>query len=80
MLRRLVNNKLERIWKEAIMVQSRYYPSTFLEGRSKTTEKLGTVGVLPEIRTEYIPHTNVGCYHYINLLRDPIVLYTFQAG
>jgi hypothetical protein len=29
---RMINTELERIWKEAVMVNLRYYPNTFLEG------------------------------------------------
>jgi hypothetical protein len=33
-----VKNKQERIWKETVIAQSRYYSSTFLEGLRKTTK------------------------------------------
>jgi hypothetical protein len=35
MLKRLVNNEMERMWKKVVMVQQRCYPGTWLEGLRK---------------------------------------------
>jgi hypothetical protein len=35
-----MRDKLERIWKEAVMVSSRHYPGIYLEGLRKTTKNL----------------------------------------
>jgi hypothetical protein len=36
----LTNDELERVWKEAIMAQSRYYPRICLEVMRETTKNL----------------------------------------
>jgi hypothetical protein len=36
--RMIVNNELERMWKEAVVAQLRYYPGICLEGLRKTTK------------------------------------------
>jgi hypothetical protein len=38
MVGRLVNDELERIWREAIVTKFRYYPGTCLEGLRKTSK------------------------------------------
>jgi hypothetical protein len=37
---RLINNELERIWKEAVFALSRHYPEICLEGMRKTITSL----------------------------------------
>jgi hypothetical protein len=39
MTERLMNDKLKKIWKEAVWAYSRYYPGICLEGMGKTTKK-----------------------------------------
>jgi hypothetical protein len=41
-----VNNELERIWKEASVAESRYYPSIRLEGLREATKT--QLGIEPE--------------------------------
>jgi hypothetical protein len=45
----MMNNKLEGIWKEAVVAKTRYYPGICLEGLRKTTEPVRKVGVPGEI-------------------------------
>jgi hypothetical protein len=47
MLVLFVNSELESVWKEAVMVQSRYYSGIFLEGLRKSTEKLNQGSMFP---------------------------------
>jgi hypothetical protein len=35
----MLNAELERIWKEEAMAQLRYYPSIYVEGRTKNLKK-----------------------------------------
>jgi hypothetical protein len=48
-----VNNELGEIWKEAVVVLS-YYPSIYMEGLKKTTEKssVGLAGFQVEDQSE----------------------------
>jgi hypothetical protein len=55
----LMNGELERIWKEVVVVLTKYNPDIFLEGLRKTTKHLG---VLAEIRTEHLPNTSLERY------------------
>jgi hypothetical protein len=65
-----MNNELEKIWKEAVVVYSGYYPSVCLEGlRTTTRESSGRrAGVPAEVKTEHLPNTNLEHYLYTNLL------------
>lgn len=47
----IVNDDLERMWKEAVVTCSSTYPSTWLEGQRTATENLRRVGRRVEIRT-----------------------------
>jgi hypothetical protein len=42
-----MTDKLERIWKEAVMVLSRHYPGICLEGLRKTTKNLNQDHLCP---------------------------------
>jgi hypothetical protein len=55
---------LQRIWKEVVVAQSRYYPSICPEGETVVR----TAAVLAEVRTEYIPNTTLERYRYAHLL------------
>jgi hypothetical protein len=48
MLGRMVNNELERIWKEAVMAQSRDSPFICLEELRKTPTELSHDNQFPE--------------------------------
>jgi hypothetical protein len=43
----LMSDDLERIWKEAAMAYSKYYPGICLDGLRKTTENLSQVTSVP---------------------------------
>jgi hypothetical protein len=59
-----MNDEMERIWKEAIVAQSKYYPRIFLEGLKKTTKNtVRTAGVAAETRTEHLPNTSLEHYY-----------------
>jgi hypothetical protein len=65
----MINNKLESVWKELFMAQSKVI---FLQlpGRFKNnhiTKYLRVVGVLSEIRIEYLPNTG-DQLHYLSTL------------
>jgi hypothetical protein len=54
----LINNKLERIWKEEEVVQLRKYSGTSVEGLMKNTKALTRIaGKSAEIRTNHLPNT-----------------------
>jgi hypothetical protein len=48
---------LKRIWKEAAVAYSSYYPNSFLERLRKTTKNFRIAGVRAGIRTEHVPGT-----------------------
>jgi hypothetical protein len=50
-----MNDEMEKIWKEAVMAQLRYYPCICL-GRLKKTaqESVRIAGALAEIQTEHL--------------------------
>jgi hypothetical protein len=55
----LLNNELERMWKEAVVAKSRYYLSIFLQELRKSTKNLlvRIAGDLSDIRTCHLPNT-----------------------
>jgi hypothetical protein len=64
-----MNDEMEKIWKEAVMAQLRYYPTICL-GRLKKTaqESVRIAGALAEIQTEHHPNMSLEGYHYTNQL------------
>jgi hypothetical protein len=60
---------LERIWKEAAVSQSKYYPVTFLKGLRKVTKNLNqVVGIQAKIRTEHLLNAVLEHCHCTNPL------------
>jgi hypothetical protein len=57
-----MNDELERILKEAVLTQRRYYRGG-LEGLRKTTNNLSIVGVYPEIQTQNLHYTSLERCH-----------------
>jgi hypothetical protein len=57
-------DQLKRVWKGAVMTESRYYPTIYLEGLRETSVMIP--GVPEEIQTEHFPKTNLDLYHYVN--------------
>jgi hypothetical protein len=58
----LTNNELERIWKEATVVQFKYYPGAFPEGQIKTSKTSVRVAGLPaKIWNRYLLNFNQKC-------------------
>jgi hypothetical protein len=47
MVRRLAKAESERIWKEAVVAKSRYYPGIFLKVLRKTTNTSGRIAYVP---------------------------------
>jgi hypothetical protein len=45
----MVNDTLEKIWKQAVMAQSRYYPRIFQKCMRKITKQLRTADISAEI-------------------------------
>jgi hypothetical protein len=63
----MMNDEMEKIWKEAVMAQLRYYPSICLGRLKKTTlESVRITGTLAGIQTEHHPNTSLEGYHYTN--------------
>jgi hypothetical protein len=52
-----MNDKLGRIWKEAVVAEVRYYPNIFQEGLRETSVE--TADIAAEIRTENIPNISI---------------------
>jgi hypothetical protein len=59
----MVNNELERIWKAAVVVQSRYYPTSCLVGQTLVRR----AGIPDEIQTEHLTKANTERYHASNI-------------
>jgi hypothetical protein len=62
-----VNDKLEVIWKEVVVAETRCYPETCLGGGglNKSTKYFNRIAsVLTEIRTEHLPNTSLERCHY----------------
>jgi hypothetical protein len=53
-----MHEKLEMIWKEAVVSWSRYYPGIFLEGLNKTTKILNQDNECAA-RAEHLPNTSL---------------------
>jgi hypothetical protein len=62
------NDDLERIWKEAIAIPSRYDNCVCLEGLRKAMKTLILAYVVVEIRTAHLPNTSQERYRYANPL------------
>jgi hypothetical protein len=76
MIEWLVNNELERIWKEVVVVQSRYYLRNFLEGLRKATVNLIRIlCVLAAIWTELLPNTSPEHYRYVSQIGKSVTIY-----
>jgi hypothetical protein len=45
-----MNCKLERVWKEAVVAQSRHHPGTYLEGLRKAMERHSQDSLIPKHR------------------------------
>jgi hypothetical protein len=58
MLGQQINDGLERIKKEEVWPNLRYYPRIILEGQRKTTKILRIVCIPVEIGTGYLPNTS----------------------
>jgi hypothetical protein len=57
---------LEKIWKQAVVANSRYYPGIYQEDLRKTLKHVRLVGVPTKIRTKQLPNT-LEPYRYPNL-------------
>jgi hypothetical protein len=65
-----MNNEYERIWKEAVVAQCRYYPGIFLERPIKTAPKsVREAGVQAKNRTKYLQNMNIK-YLYLENISD----------
>jgi hypothetical protein len=65
---RLANNDLERIEKEAIVAQSKYYPWNLTERTEENYEDPKNIACsLAEILTEHLLNINLEPYHKTNL-------------
>jgi hypothetical protein len=52
-------DELEKIWKEMVMTELRYYTGICMEGLRKTTKTLGITGILARNGTEDSPNTSI---------------------
>jgi hypothetical protein len=68
----LMNVELERIWKEASIAWSMYYPRIRLEGLRKTMKTLRIADVSVDIRTEHLPNTSLERYWYTSIFGDAV--------
>jgi hypothetical protein len=48
----IVNNKAERLWKQVMVANLKYYPGIFLEGWNKTMKNLRTAKILRTLRKQ----------------------------
>jgi hypothetical protein len=63
----LMNNKLETIWKYAVVACLRYYPALEWSDWGKLTEpSVRILGASDGIRTGHLPNTSLDVYRYIN--------------
>jgi hypothetical protein len=62
----VVNDEWERIWKEAVMAQSKHYSDICLVGLKKTTKEkpVSVDSVLVLIQTDNLLNTGLEYYHY----------------
>jgi DNA-directed RNA polymerase subunit N (RpoN/RPB10) len=63
-----MNDELERIWKEAVILKSRYYHDIFMKDLRKTMKTSSMASIQAEIRTEHLPDTGLERYCCLNLL------------
>jgi hypothetical protein len=64
-----VNREFEKIWKDAVMVQSGEYPGICLQRLRKSTKKpVSIAGVPAKIRTEHLANASLERYRSANLL------------
>jgi hypothetical protein len=70
MVRWLMNNELQRIWKEVLVACSRYYPNIRLEELKNTTENLSQATRCPDGDENEAPlEYKLETYRYTNLCR-----------
>jgi hypothetical protein len=62
-----MNEEFERIWKEAIIAQMRYYSSICLEGLWKSIKTPRTAGV-PAYKTKHLQNRSIESYCYADLV------------
>jgi hypothetical protein len=64
-----LTDKLQRIWMEAVPIQSRHRPGICPRNLKKTAKlSARNGGVMAEIRTDHILNTNLESYRYNNRL------------
>jgi hypothetical protein len=64
-------DELERIWKEAAVAESGYYPGICLEGVKEITKDLIQVSRCPgRDSNKHFPNRSLGLYHHSNPLRN----------
>jgi hypothetical protein len=61
-LLKAVRHKLERIWKELVVVESRCYPRICLKVLRKPTKHFRIESAPAEIRTEHFRNASLECY------------------
>jgi hypothetical protein len=55
----MMNDELERIWKEVVIARSKYYPDIFLKGSRKTMKNFCLDSKYPvEIRSGHLVNTS----------------------
>jgi hypothetical protein len=69
----IVNNELERIWKEVIMAYFEVVSQSFSGGSEIPT--VGLISVLAEIQTKHLPTRSLKCYCLDVVLNDMQTLF-----
>jgi hypothetical protein len=65
----LMNNELERIWKQAVVTRSsRSLELVWWDWENPRRSSVRVFGVLAESQTEHLPNTSLECYRYTSLL------------
>jgi hypothetical protein len=72
-----MNDDLERMWKEVLMSESRYYLGICLEGLRKTAKT--SASIQAEIHAVHLPNTSLDqCVWYISV--DDMMQYSLVTG
>jgi hypothetical protein len=75
----LMNDELKRIWKEMVVLWSRYYPTIWLEGLKKPQKpSVRLDGALSKMKTKQFWNMSQDCYCYTSSFSDFLHIHIFS--